>query len=158
MTDDIYDKAKNYAYRVLGYRARSEKELRNKILEKGYSRKATNSVIAELKREGLINDKKFGQHWIKTRLENNARSLLVIKRELLLKGIDKEIVESLLDDFNQDFDEEKVVRRLIDSRMRVVRGLDPEKVKHRLYGFLKRRGFSSQIILKILSDVLNETC
>lgn len=157
MARNVSEKAKNYVYRLLGYRARSEKELRNKISEKGYSQKVISSVITQLKHEGLVDDKKFAVLWIKTRLEHNARSLLVIKHELLLRGVDKCVVENLLDDFKSGFDEEEVVKKLIETRMRAVRGLDQEKVKQRLYSFLKRRGFSNQIILKTLRNVLDET-
>ena len=157
MARDSYEKAKNYAYRLLGYRARSEKELRNKISEKGYNQKTISSIIVQLKREGLVDDKRFATLWIKTRLEHNARSLLVIKHELLLRGVDKSTVENLLDDFKSGFDEEEVVKKLLYDRMRVVKGLDWEKAKQRLYSFLKRRGFSNQIILKALRNLLDET-
>jgi len=95
--------------------------------------------------------------WIKTRLEHNARSLLVIKHELMQRGVDKRTAEDLLDDIKSGFDEEEVVKKLLYDRMYTVRGLDMEKAKQRLYSFLRRRGFSSQIILKTLRNVLDET-
>ena len=157
MARDAYEKAKNYAYRLLGYRARSEKELRSKISKKGYNQRIIGSVITQLKHEGLVDDEKFTMLWIKTRLEHNARSLLAIKHELMLRGVDKRTAEDLLDDFKSGFNEEEVVKKLLYDRMRTVRGLDMEKAKQRLYSFLKRRGFSSQIILKTLRNVLDET-
>jgi len=153
MISDLYDKAKNYAYRLLGFRARSEKELKSKISAKGYSRKITDRVVNDLSDEGLIDDKKFAADWIRTRLEYNPRSLSAIKYELLARGIDEDIAEKQLGDIALDFDEKEIVRGLIKKRMSIVAGLDKQKAKQRLYNFLKRRGFSSEIILKTLSDI-----
>ena len=153
MISDLYDKAKNYAYRLLGFRARSEKELKSKISGKGYSRKITDRVVNDLSDEGLVDDKKFAADWIRTRLEYNPRSLSAIKYELLARGIDEDIAEKQLGDIALDFDEKEIVRGLIMKRMSIVVGLDKQKAKQRLYNFLKRRGFSSEIILKTLSDI-----
>ncbi len=158
MARDIFDKAKTYAYCLLGFTARFEKELKQKISDKGYNQKIANRVIAELKREGLVDDKKFAMLWIKTRLEHNARSLSAIKYELLSRGVDRDAVENLLDGFKSSFDEEEAVKSLLKGRMYAVKGLDQQKAKQRLYSFLKRRGFASQIILKTLGNVFNETC
>jgi regulatory protein len=158
MAKDIFDKAKTYAYRLLGFTARSEKELKQKISDKGYNQKIANRVIRELKREGLVDDKKFAILWIKTRLEHNPRSLSAIKHELLSRGVDRDTAEGLLDGFKSSFDEEEAVKNLLKGRMYAVKGLDRQKAKQRLYGFLKRRGFANQIILKTLSNVFDETC
>ncbi len=154
MTGDLYDKAKNYAYRLLGFRARSEKELKSRISGKGYSKKIAGRVINDLRHEGLVDDKKFASDWIRTRLKYNPRSLSVIKYELLARGIDEDIAKKQLGDFALDFNEKKIVRAIIKQRISIVAGLDQQKAKQRLYSFLKRRGFSSEIILKTLSDTI----
>ncbi len=154
MTGDLYDKAKNYAYRLLGFGPRSEKELKRKISGKGYSKKITSRVVNDLMHEGLVDDKKFASDWIRRRLEYNPRSLSVIKYELLARGIDEDIAEKQLGEVALDFDEEKMVRAIVKQRISIVAGLDQQKAKQRLYSFLKRRGFSSEVILKILSDTI----
>jgi len=154
---DELNKAKAYAYRLLNYRSRSEKELRGRLKDKGYNAQVIDKLAEELKDEDLIDDKKFARLWAKMRSQGNARGLSVIKFELLSKGVDKDIVEETLSEAREAFSEEEIVRQLLNRRMRAVAGLDRQKARQRIYGYLKRRGFSTQVVLKVLDETYRDS-
>ena len=58
----------------------------------------------------------------------------------------------LLEETKKDYNEYEVVKKLADGRMVHLGGLDKITAKRRLFGFLKRRGFSTEIIMKVISE------
>jgi len=146
------DRAKSYAERLLSYRSRSEEELNRRLRDKGYSSQVRSRTILDLKEEGLVDDKKFAKLWARMRFQTSPRGFSLIKMELLSKGIDRDIIDHTIDELKEDFNEEEIARGLFNSRLRLVKGLDSAKAKQRLFGYLKRRGFSSNTVYKLLNE------
>lgn len=153
MTEQALEaRARSYADRLISYRPRSEKELSKRLKDKGYSCQIINRIINGLKEEGLIDDKKFAKLWARMRSHTSPRGPSLIKMELLSKGIDRETVEDVVENLKKDFNEEEIARELFKKRLRLVKGLDRTKAGQRLFGYLKRRGFSSEVIYKLLNE------
>lgn len=146
------EKARAYAYQLIDYRPRSEKELQKRLRDKGYSEQIINRLISDFKEEGLIDDRGFARLWARSRFQTFPRSLSFIKLELLSKGVDKDIAEEVIEELKKDFSEEEIARELLKRRLRLVAGLDKSKARVRLFGYLKRRGFSSEVIYKLLNE------
>ncbi|MFA6056323.1 MAG: hypothetical protein WC769_13220, partial [Thermodesulfovibrionales bacterium] len=53
---DLQNNAKQYALKLLGYRGRSEKELKDRMTGKGFSDTLISSTIDHLKNLGFVND------------------------------------------------------------------------------------------------------
>ena len=72
--------------------------------------------------------------------------------EILQKeGIDSQIIEKLVSDFAGQYDEYEIARELANSRRPRYKGLEPLKVKRRLYDYLRRRGFSHEVISEAIN-------
>jgi len=90
-----YEKAISYALRLLGFRMRTEKELRDRLIQKGYHPEAE-QVINRLKELGYLDDQAYVESYVRSRAKPAGRSRL--KYELSQKkGIAKDIVEDTLD-------------------------------------------------------------
>lgn len=153
MANSRFEKAKSYALRLIHNRPRSQEELRKRLREKGYPEQIIDRLISDFKEEGLIDDRCFARLWARTRSQTSPRGLSFIRQELLEKEVDKDIVEQTIEELKKDFNEEEVARELLKRRLRLVAGLDKQKAKIRLFGYLKRRGFSSQVIYKLLKEI-----
>jgi regulatory protein len=96
---DIFDKLYQASLHFLSYRPRSEREIRNFVKRKLHDNQSNpiEKIISELKKENLINDEEFVQWWIEQRLEFNPKGLRVLKQELFVKGIDREVIENELE-------------------------------------------------------------
>lgn len=140
-----YSKAKDAALNFLSFKARSEKEVRDKLLIKEYNETIINRVIEFLKRYEYINDEKYAKSFVKDgiKLKNVGRKKLIY--DLRQKGIKTEIIDHVLD--NTDLDEINNVLKLIDKKISNKDELDL-KNKQRIYHFLIRKGFSYEIIRK----------
>ncbi|MEO0114839.1 MAG: RecX family transcriptional regulator [candidate division WOR-3 bacterium] len=144
-------KALNYAYRLLSYRARSEKEISERLANRGYSETVINQTLAELKRAGLIDDKEFALIFIQDRLNLAKRGKRAIYTELLRKGVAKSVIERALKEINQD--ETDIAKALVKKYAKRYQKLEPEKRKKRLYDLLLRRGFTFKTIEAVLGVV-----
>lgn len=150
------NKAKDYALRLLSYRSRSEKELRDRLSGKGYAGEIVEKVVEGLKGLSLINDRKFAQAWVEERFLHNPRGERALKRELYLKGVDEEIVEEVIRDAFSRRSEYEIVRELAGKRVKRYKGLEVPSAKRRIYGFLSRRGFNPGVIQEVLEELFAE--
>jgi len=145
-------RARNHALRLINYRPRSEKELQNRLKERGYSQEIIGIIAGEFKAKGLIDDKAFARLWVRMRSQTTPRGLSAIKRELFLKEVDGGIADEAIGELKKNFDEEAVARGLLNKRLALMKGLDKQKQKARLFGYLKRRGFSDEVVYKLLNE------
>lgn len=77
-----------------------------------------------------------------------------IRYELISKGISKDIIEEVLNlDFQDEFDR---ALNLAKKRIKQYKDDDKNAVYRKLGGFLYRRGYSYEIVSKVLDEVLND--
>ena len=157
MENSISTKAESYAYRLLNYRPRSEQEIRDKLKKRGFAEEIIDCLVLELKNRSLIDDYNFARLWMKSRLQSSGQSFSNVRRELLRKGIADDIIEDVTAQIEKDFNEYDIAKGLIEMRLRLVQGLDRHKAQYRLYGYLKRRGFSDNIIYKVINEAYADT-
>ena len=142
-------KARSTVYRLLKIRLRSEKEIRDKLKLKQFPDETIDHTVTYFTQIGLIDDRLFAQKWIASRL-NKPFGARRIQHELKDKGIHRRIIDDEIKNAGEDYCEEDVVLELARKRRRKYEGLDPQKVKQRLYGYLSRRGFSPESIFKAM--------
>jgi len=137
--DDERAKIMNKAFDYLARRNYAQKELKSKLLRKFPKGDLVEKVIERIKELGYIDDEKFVREWIEYRLISKPRGRILIRRELLAKGVNVELVEKILDlVYNRDR-ERKELARLLDLRRN--RYLKDKKGRNKLISYLLRRGF-----------------
>jgi regulatory protein len=98
------------AVRLLSYRLRSEKELTDRLNEKGFDADLIRHAVRSLSEDGYLNDPRFARELSSSRLRNKHWGRLKIAAELRHKGIASEIIKTVLSDISED--EEKEAARL----------------------------------------------
>lgn len=139
-------KAKDIALNLLSFRARSEKEISEKLKRKGFSRENIEEAKEDLRRVNLLNDYEFSCVWIKDRVKNRPRGIVLLKRELIKKGVKKEIIDKALGECYPEADEVKIASELIKKREKRYKDLDKKTARKRMSGLLLRRGFSYEVV------------
>lgn len=143
--EDTFDNAVKYAFKLLGYRDRSEKELQEKLARKGFSVSVISKTIDFFKVKGFINDRKLAASLKQDAVERRHLGKRGVRGLLLKRGLAGAIDDAL----SGDEDEAAYVdaaRQLIEKRMRHLKQFDEETIKRRLWGILARRGFSVENI------------
>ncbi len=147
--------AKSYAFRLLGYRERSAREMADRLEMKGFSKTACGKAVSDLKALGLIDDNKFAKDFARGRLRYRPCGVGLIRSELSAKGVARDIVDSVISDIEKSYDEYEAAHRIANDKASRSRKLDPLKAKRRLHGYLLRRRFKKEIIYTILNEIFS---
>src|SRR3989338_9660740 len=157
---DEFEKFYNKALKFLSYRPRSEKEIRDYLEIKTQKSKLKNddkiieSIIRRLKENNFINDEEFIKWWFEQRTTFKPRSLKLIKIELRQKGIDAELIDSVIQ--NSEFriqNDLELAKKLIEKRLPRYKNLPREEKFQKIARFLSSKGFSYDIIKEIFKEL-----
>jgi len=152
--DPEFIKARRFVFRLLKHRLRSVQEIRIKLREKGMPEQIREAIIHNFLTNGLLDDRLFTRAWIHSRLKKPI-GITRIHRELKKKGIPPDIIGQETERALNEYDEFDVIRQLAQHRLRQYRHLNQTKARRRLYAYLIRRGFSSDLIFKILREIFH---
>ena len=154
--ENEFFQTKSSAYRYLGNRNHSSFELRVKLSKKGYQKLIIEKVIKDLSAKGYIDDQKFTESFVKNRIEKRKEGIVKINSELRKKGISNEIISDVINNFTDDPIHLQNAFQLARKKYQSLKNkdLDFQKLKGRLFNFLKGRGYTTEIILKVLDTVL----
>ncbi|MCL4353633.1 RecX family transcriptional regulator [Patescibacteria group bacterium] len=158
MTEDGFEKIYNISLKFLSYRPRSEKEVRNHLKIKNETGNLLiDKVIQKLKEQNFINDSEFAKWWIEQRLMFKPRSSNLIKRELLQKGIDKEIIDAQFSIFSFQFSNElENAQRLITKKFSRYKGVPSQAIYRKMGRFLAGKGFDWEVIKIVVDGVVSK--
>ena len=155
MRDEDLKKGKRYCIRLLSVRARSEFEIRSRLEEKGYAEDIADEIIKGLKRDGLVDDLKFANDWIESRMASSPRSVNMLRRELESKGLDRVVTEKALF-AERDMDDSSTARELLRKKIAEKKERTGVKLKARLYRFLLGKGFDAELAEELIEEELGD--
>ena len=141
------DKAYNLTVAYVARRLRSEGELHDYFRHKGYSEDFERTILAKLKRLGLVDDELFARRWVENRRMLRHSSKKQLQLELRQKKITDEIIQAVLSD--DETDERQLLRSLVIKKRKISRYQDDQK----LIAYLARQGFNYDDIKAVLNDV-----
>ena len=148
--------AKTSAYRYLGNRNHSSFELKLKLSKKDYQKKIIDEVIKELRGKGYIDDHKFAASFVRTRVERRKEGIVKINSELRKRGISSEIISEVVGNSSDDPIYLSNALELADKKYQTLKNknLEYQKLKGRLFNFLKGKGYTPDIIFNVIDTVL----
>lgn len=149
---DLLQKARGYAFLLLKFRPRSENELRQRLKKKKFNSEIIESTVSFLKDKGFIDDNYFAKTWIESRIKKPL-GIRRLKAELSIKGINKEIIDTQINEIKKSYVEEAIVGGIARDRLNKIKGIYPQKAKQRVYAYLLRRGFSPQVVIECLNKI-----
>lgn len=149
---DEVEKAYQRALNYLSYRERSEEEVRRNLRKHDVEELAIEEVLVRLRRNTLVDDKRFAEKWVENRAAFHPRSRRALASELYQKGISRPIIDEVL----ADVDEHEMAYQVAQKKLRRVQGLEWREFRKKLNGYLGRRGFSYGVTAEITRQVWDE--
>ena len=135
------------AYRLLGIRARSEKELHDALARAGYAGEVIAQALEECKQKRFIDDADFARQFVHSRLRQRPMGRQRLQIELQQKGIAAETIAATL---GEVFESAETTAQLADQLAEKLRkrlaSLPPQKARQRLADHLRRRGFDWETV------------
>ncbi|OGG00053.1 hypothetical protein A2Y99_02910 [Candidatus Gottesmanbacteria bacterium RBG_13_37_7] len=155
MKSEEYNKLRDYALKLLVFRPRSQKEMIRKLSDycrkKCYSTLLRDQLIKDLQSQNLVNDEEFAKWWIEQRRDFRPKGIIVLRQELLQKGISKEILDEVLlkESAEKEFE---VVFSIVNKKIDSYKNLPKQKFYRKISGLLLRRGFAWDTINKVIDS------
>ena len=136
----------------LSYRPRSQSELAQKLVKRGFCSRDIDSILAKLKEQGLVDDQAFAQFWHENRQSFRPRSRSLTSQELKKKGISNEIIENVV---NTVDDVDSAYRAALTKAKNLPKD-NYHLFRQRLSQYLLRRGFGYEVINRTVSRLWDE--
>jgi regulatory protein len=149
---ELSQRCLNAALRYLSYRLRSEFELRERLVRRGFDGDSVATAIARLKAQGLVDDLAFAQFWKENRQSFSPRSQWLTRHELKQKGVTDDVIERVV----ADVDDEDSAYRAAIAKARRLPVNDYQGFRRRLGEYLKRRGFGYGVINNTVKKIWEE--
>lgn len=146
-----FKKAQSYSLRLLAIRLRTEKEIKNKLEDKSFSKETIEHLVSKLKEVKLLNDEIFTKLWVESRKNLKNKSNFIIKQELKIKGVSEEIIQKYLYDENEYSDLESAKKLLTKKSHLFNRKIGNEKILKQQQ-FLARNGYQWEVIRKVTKE------
>ncbi|MCK5064217.1 MAG: regulatory protein RecX [Candidatus Fermentibacteraceae bacterium] len=127
-------------------------QLRKYLLDREYHEQVIKDTLEWAERSNLVNDERYASIFLRSHSSKSPMGKFRIRAELQRKGINGTIIDSILEE-HDDMELFEVLVRTVKSRYS---HLDHDKAFRRAAGYLKRRGFNSDLILKVMKSVFND--
>lgn len=141
-------------YRFLSFRPHSKKEIENYLKRKKLGETEIKVVLKKLEKAGFINDLDFAKFFIESRVKFRPKGRHLLKAELIQKGIDKNLIEEVLDRI--EISEVELAKAAISKKLPRFLKLPQLEAKNKIAQFLARRGFSWETIKTLIDTELYE--
>lgn len=144
--------------RAVGYlaaRARSRREIEQKLLQAGYRPCTVEMVIYKLQRENLLDDADFARQWVESR-QHHKLGRSRIAQELRRKGVSQDEAEEALSIIEVDDQLAGAIALAQKAAARIKPGEDMRKASSRIAAMLARRGYSWDIAKEAIRQALSD--
>ena len=153
VNEDEFIKCKNAALRIVEKAYKTEKEIKDKLIEKGYPEPIIKRTFEFLKEYNLLDDKRYTDMYVKDKMKNQGRNK--IKYSLIRKGVSEELIEEKISSIDVD-DEKEIAFAMAKKKYDVLckREQDKYKLSQKLFRFLIGKGYSFECSNAVVKKII----
>lgn len=140
--------ARDYAMTLLSGRAYTEKGLYDKLVRR-YGDEAAGAAVTRMLELGLLDDEAYAERFASVCVDTKGFSPRRTAMELARKGIDRDIIEAVINGF--DNDQRPAIARVVTRKY--LRLLDDEKGRRKTINALLRLGYAYNDIAEVLRNL-----
>ena len=135
---------------LLSFSEHSSFTLSVKLRQRGFEPAVVSDVIAMLEEKKYIDDCRFGELWVRSRLKKNPCGRSALVSGLRAKGLSAPLAEQVIDELDDDV--------MMDGACRAYKKIASRKgmTNDKIIGQLLRRGYSMNMIREIMARGIYE--
>ena len=138
---------RNRAYRLLHYRNRAIKELKDRLLKIGFDPALIQEVIDEMIENNTLDDKNFAESFVADYTKLRAKGNIFIRHELTKKGVASDVIESLVKNRDEKSIADEYMRKKL-SHLDMAKPKDRQKALRRML----THGFTPAVAYEVIRD------
>lgn len=147
-----YEDCLNSALRILQRAAQTEKKMQEKLIGRKFELETVDKVLQKLKNMKFVDDEKYARDYVSYRGRTNPLGKFNLRFKLMQKGIEKNLAKDAVDEISPE-EELELARKLTEKRLRALARFEPSEQKQKLARFLAARGFSSNVVFKVINEL-----
>lgn len=117
----------------------------DRLTLKGFNNGQISNTLKFLENSGLVNDKALSKELLRNAVERKLLGRKGIQMFLYKRGINRTLTDETLLGHTEEMEKEAALK-LVDKKLKVLKKYPENILKRRLWGMLRRRGFSADII------------
>jgi regulatory protein len=141
---------------LLAVRARSSRDLRIRLRRAGAADADISWTIDRLGAQGFVDDAAYARQVARAKVLAGGVSRRKVEKVLRQRGVAGDVAADAIEAAlcEVDLDEHGAALAAAQKRLRSLASLDPQVRRQRLYAFLARRGYESDVVRRVLTEVL----
>lgn len=143
--------AHDIAMRMLAQRERSSGEIRQRLQARQLGEFA-DAVLQKLVQKDYLNDERFARLFTRDKMNLKRWGPRRIRRELFLKGVEKEIIERVLEAAFNETEIQETITALVEKKVRGKEAIT-DKERQRIWNYLLRQGYAPADIAPVLRKI-----
>lgn len=154
INEDNYLKAKTAAFRIIERSYKTEKEIEDKLILKGFDKNIVERIKKLLREYDFMNDSKYTQAFIKDNIKKQGNKK--IQYNLSKKGVSESLIKRELGKINKE-DMEKYATVIAEKKYAqlIKRESDTWKLSNKLTSFLLSKGYEYEMIKTVVRKITN---
>lgn len=148
------ERTMNRAVKLLAAKPRSILELRERLLEKGWTNDAiVDAVIDRLKEYGYLDDARYAGDLAASKLRQKPQGKRRLQQALSRKKLDRETLDTAIAAAFEKMPESELIDIAIEKRLRLKGKPETREDKKKFFDFLLRQGFDYDLIRERMSGL-----
>ena len=131
------------------YQDRCKKEIFAKLNSFELTDNDRDFIINFLNDEGYINDERYCRSYVKSKLSLKKWGVNKIKISLISKGVDRDIIDTVVSEIDQDSYREELIKLLENKK---INESDPYKRKAKMIRYAVGKGYSLSMVMEVLGN------
>ncbi|MEO6021209.1 MAG: regulatory protein RecX [Knoellia sp.] len=150
---DAHDVARQIVLRQLTHAPKSRAQLEQALAKRDCDPVVAAVVLDRMQEVGLVDDEAYAGMLVRSQQVGRGLARRALAQQLRQKGIDDETAEAALDEVDPEGEEDRA-RELVTKRLRRLHGLEPMVQTRRLAGMLARKGYPSEVSMRVIREAL----
>ena len=150
-SDDPFEKARAQALRLLQTRARSTRELRERLLKSGHAAAIVDQLLARQTEVGLLDDRRFAFERASHLSQRKSQGPRKLRADLYRRGIAADTIDAALEHAYQSASADQCMHALLLRRFgeQVLAADGDPKMRAKAQRFLLGRGFDPERVFAL---------
>ncbi|TDM05300.1 recombination regulator RecX [Macrococcus lamae] len=150
---DDYRKAINRAINYLSYKKRTEKEVRDYLVQDEIPEETIIKVLKYCYENGYINHDDYAQSLMNTMINTTDKGPDVYKQKLFEKGIERDLIDQYYDLYSERMDSERMKQLIQKQLNKHARKSSRRLAEQKTIQTLVQKGYNLNIVIPYMKDM-----
>ncbi len=133
---------------------KSRSQLEKALARKGCDPQVATEVLDRMEQVGLVDDQAYAQMLVRSKQAGRGLARRALAHELRQKGVADDVAAGALDEVDPEAERARA-HDLVAKKLRSMHGLDRLVQTRRLAGMLARKGYGSEVAMRVFREALD---